>query len=289
MNNSLLSIFAGLGGMFGWGVSDFFASISSNKIGHHRTFFWAQTAGLAFGILLIPFIGFKTNISAYIFGILIICSVIYSFGYLLMYKAFEIGNVSIVSSVVNTCSIWMIFLSYFFLHQRLDSFQWIAVVILIMGVILTSLNPNDLKQKKITLLKGVKESLLAALFFGIFMTASDFLSKTIGWFELAILIKIGVIAFLLFFSFFAKRKLQISSLKSKEKFIVVIVGVMEILAILSTNFGFTIGNVILIGPISSAFTVVTISLAIIFLKEKITKIQAAGIILVISGIILSAF
>ena len=55
MSPIILSILAGLGGMFGWGTSDFFAGLFSKKIGHFKTFFWSQTAGLVFAALLILF------------------------------------------------------------------------------------------------------------------------------------------------------------------------------------------------------------------------------------------
>jgi len=101
MDKTLLSIFAGLGGMVGWGTSDFFANISSDKVGHLKTFFWSQLAGIVLTLILIPIFGFNSNIT-FIFGFFVIlASLFYSAGYLLFYKAFEIGNVSIVAASIN--------------------------------------------------------------------------------------------------------------------------------------------------------------------------------------------
>lgn len=56
MNNTIISILAGLGGMFGWGTSDFFANNAAEKVGHTKTFFWSQVAGmLAMGIIFVIF------------------------------------------------------------------------------------------------------------------------------------------------------------------------------------------------------------------------------------------
>jgi uncharacterized membrane protein len=55
------------------------------------------------------------------------------------------------------------------------------------------------------------------------------------------------------------------------------------------NYGLTIGDAILITPIASALSIVTITLAIIFLKEKVTKLQGVGIVTAIIGIIFTAF
>ena len=66
-------------------------------------------------------------------------------------------------------------------------------------------------------------------------------------------------------------------------------GVIEAAAITVVNWGLTIGDVILVTPISSALSVVTIGMAVIFLKEKITRLQGAGMVMAIAGIVLTAF
>ncbi len=40
MDKTIISILGGLAGMFGWGTSDFFANISSEKIGHQKKLFF---------------------------------------------------------------------------------------------------------------------------------------------------------------------------------------------------------------------------------------------------------
>ena len=66
-------------------------------------------------------------------------------------------------------------------------------------------------------------------------------------------------------------------------------GSIEAGAVAFVNYGLTIGDAILITPIASALSIVTITLAIIFLKDKITKIQGVGMIVAIAGIIVTAF
>ena len=66
-------------------------------------------------------------------------------------------------------------------------------------------------------------------------------------------------------------------------------GILETGAVAVVNFGLTIGDAILITPIASALSVVTITMAIIFLKDKVTKFQGAGIITAICGIIVTGF
>ena len=68
---------------------------------------------------------------------------------------------------------------------------------------------------------------------------------------------------------------------------VVLMGIIEAGAVASVNFGLTIGDAILITPIASALSIVTIALAIIFLKDQVTKLQGLGMITAIFGIIVT--
>ncbi|MDX1412409.1 MAG: EamA family transporter, partial [Nitrospirales bacterium] len=60
-------------------------------------------------------------------------------------------------------------------------------------------------------------------------------------------------------------------------------------AVAIVNYGLTIGDAILITPIASALSIVTITLAIVFLKDKITKLQGFGIGMAVVGIVTTAF
>ncbi len=65
-------------------------------------------------------------------------------------------------------------------------------------------------------------------------------------------------------------------------------GMVEASAVAAVNYGLTIGDAILITPIASALSIMAIGLAIIFLKDKITKLQTLGIVTAILGIITTA-
>lgn len=289
MDKTVLSILAGLGGMFGWGTSDFFANISSEKIGHFKAFFWSQVAGICICLLLIPFFGINSGLSLWFLGIFTAASVCYAIGYLLFYKAFEIGNVSIVSAAINLNVVIAMLIAAIFSGQRLSPIQTLAVMLVMAGVILVTVNFKDLKNNKFKLLAGVRESVLASLFFGVYWNLSELLSEQLGWLPSTLYVKIGAIIFLLGFAYFKKQQIKLVKLKNKIKVMVALVGILEALAVACVNFGLEVGDLVLVSPISSALSVVTITLAVIFLKEKITKLQTLGIMVVILGIVMTAF
>ena len=75
----------------------------------------------------------------------------------------------------------------------------------------------------------------------------------------------------------------------KTKYVILLMGVIEVSAVALVNYGLTIGDAILIAPIASALSIVTITLAVFFLKDKVSKPQGFGIVMAIVGIIVTAF
>lgn len=289
MSIVIQSIIAGLGGMIGWGLYDFFGGLYSKSIGNSKTFFWSQLAGVFFAALLAIALSADLNIPAKTGALINIASILYAAAYLLFFKGFILGNVSIISATMNLWAVFTMIFAYFFLGQRLTAFQFLGVLLIITGVALVSLKVDEIKGQSIKLLSGVKETVLAALLFGVFWIFSEVVSEEIGWVSTTLLVKIGVVLFMLLFSLLAKRELNVTKIPLKIVMMILFAGVLEAMAVASVNWGLTVGEAILVTPIASALSIVTIMMAVIFLKEKITRLQGIGMTIVITGIVLTAF
>jgi len=289
MSTAILSILSGIAGMFGWGIYDFLGGVYAKQIGPFKSFFWSQLAGLISTLLLIFVFTTRLNVPVLIIILLPIAAIIYSAGYLFFFKGFEIGNISIVAATMNLWAVFTMLFAFIFMGQRLSTLQCLGVFMIISGVTLASLNWSDIKNQNFQLSSGVKETVLGAFFFGVFWNISEVISEKIGWLLTTLFVKFGIILFLLLFSFLIKRELDLTKATTKTKGMVVLMGIIEAGAVAIVNYGLTIGDAILITPIASALSIVTITLAIIFLKEKVTKLQGLGIITAIAGIIVTAF
>lgn len=291
MSKALVSILAGLGGMFGWGVSDFFANLSSGKIGHSKSFFWSQLAGLLLIVIVVVITAPVFNITSALWPFVVLSGVGYTIGYLFLYKGFEVGNVSVVSVVINFNAVLTMLVAYFIYGQRLKGLQIPAVILILLGIALVSVNFKEvLNSKRNLLLKGAKEAIVASVGFGIIhWPITEYVVERASWMWDALLVKVISLIFVFALFLYKNEKLNLPKNVKNAGRTVIIVGVLEALAILSVNFGFTIGDSILVSPIANSVAVVTVSMAAIFLKEKITKVQLIGIIATITGIILSAF
>jgi transporter family protein len=289
MNTAILSILSGIGGMFGWGIYDFFGGIYAKQIGPVKSFFWSQLAGLISVFLLLFVFTLNFNLPVLILILLPIAAIVYSAGYLFFFKGFEIGNVSIVAASMNLWAVFTMLFAYIFMGQRLSTLQSAGVFMIISGVALASLNWSDIRNNRFQLSAGVKETVIGAFFFGVFWNISEIISQEIGWLLTTLFVKFGIVLFLLIFSFITKRELDLAKATTITKTMIVLMGIIETGATAIVNYGLTIGDAILITPIASALSIVTITLAIIFLKDKVTKLQVLGIITAISGIFVTAF
>ena len=289
MSTAILSILSGIAGMLGWGIYDFLGGVYAKQIGPFKSFFWSQLAGLISTLLLIFVFTTRLNVPVLIIILLPIAAIIYSAGYLFFFKGFEIGNVSIVAATMNLWAVFTMLFAFIFMGQRLSTIQSLGVLMIISGVTLASLNWRDIRNQRFQLSSGVKETVLGAFFFGVFWNISEVISEEIGWLLTTLFVKFGIILFLLLFSFLRKRELDLTKATTQTKCMVVLMGIIEAGAVAIVNYGLTIGDAILITPIASALSIVTITLAIIVLKDKVTKLQGLGIVTAIAGIIVTAF
>lgn len=289
MNTTILSILLGVGGMFGWGIYDFLGGVFSKQVGSFKALFWSQLAGLI-SILLLTFV-LQTEIYIPVLAIILspVASIVYSAGYLFFFKGFEKGNVSIIAATMNLWAVFTILFAFLFMGQRLTTTQSIGVFMIIAGATLAAIDWGSLGKQRLRLSLGVKEAIWGALFFGMFWNISEIISEEIGWLWTTLLVKFGIAIFLLIFSFAANQEIRLVNGSTKTKYVVLFMGVIEVCAVALVNYGLTIGDAILITPIASALSIVTIMLAVIFLKDRVSRFQGFGVCVAIVGIIATAF
>jgi transporter family protein len=275
--------------MFGWGTHDFLGGVFAKQIGPFKSFFWSQLAGFTFVLLLAFALAKGIHVPVLIIILFPIAAIVYSAGYLFFFKGLEIGNVSIVAATMNLWAVFTMLFAFVFMGQRLSMIQTVGVLMIVSGATLASLNWSDIRDQRFQLSSGVKEAVLGAFFFGIFWNISQVISEAVGWLLTTLFVKCGIVLFLLIFSFLANREIVLTKTAARTKYVLVFMGVIEAGAVAVVNYGLTIGDAILITPIASALSVVTIVLAIVFLKDKITKLQGLGIVAAIAGIIVTAF
>ena len=275
--------------MLGWGIYDFLGGVFSKQIGSFKALFWSQLAGLMSILLLTAILSKGLNIPMQTVGLSLLAAIVYSAGYLFFFKGFEKGNVSIIAATMNLWAVFTMFFAFAFMGQRLTIIQTLGVFMIISGAMLASIDWTSLKNQTLRLSLGVREAIFGAFFFGVFWNISEIISEEIGWLFATFLVKVGIVIFLLIFSLITRQGIGLKSSPFITSIAILLMGVIEVAAVTLVNYGLTIGDAILITPIASALSIVTITLAVIFLKDKISKLQGIGILMAIFGIIATAF
>lgn len=285
-----MGILYGILSMFGWGTADFLGAKSSRRVGHFLTLFWMQFIGtlIAFIYFLIKFSTLNIGeIYRYSFPLLII-AILQTGAYLNFYKGLEKGKVSIVSPLASSWALVTVILSVIFYKESLTNLQIVSIISIISGIILLSVDLKEIsKIRKLKIFTGVKEGIIAMLGWGISFFLMSPVSKNLGWFLPVFIFKVFAVVILLFF-FLLKvdKELFLRSLQFPTLFFLLPIGFLDVGSFFSYSVGIRIGYSSIIAPIAASFPLVTIFLARIFFKERITTTQVIGIAAVLGGIIL---
>lgn len=203
-----------------------------------------------------------------------------SFTYALYYYTINIGEISLTSSIIATYPAFTLILAYFLLHERLNTIASIGIISTVIGVISISIPTKiNFRWEKWVIL-----SILVAIGYGI----SGYLQKlALGKIDNAsylIVLAIAQVIAVSIWRIFHHEHLP------KIKFDNLIYSFLGIFLFNIGNIAYFIalekGFASIVVPLSNTYITITVILSLIYLKEKITRIQLLGIISVIIGVVL---
>ena len=288
-----ISILAGLIPMFSWGIADFIQSVVIRKLGTYKTMFIANLFGLAFTLPFLLF--FSVSIALPNLMLLVIGGICQTIAIYNFYRSLEIGEVSIVTPISASYTVITVLLLVLFLGQSISLFTFIAILMLVSGVVLVS---TDLKKiKSMHAVRGVKESLITLMMWGIYFFILELVSNDITLFgvnfpathyiSVFFFSNISFGSFLMLFALYNKGIPKKSEFKDKMPFFILFCStVLYTLAWLVLTYGFTVGDASIITPISSLYPAIIVTLAMIFYKEKLVLNQKVGILTILLGLVL---
>lgn len=291
-NELLIAILAGLGGMLGWGLADFFAKKTIDKIGDIASLALAHIFGtmvLFFAVLYkLFFLSQKIVIPHDIqtWGILLFFGILQAVIYYFVYKGFSKGQISLLNPVFASFSGLTSILSIVFVGEIVTGHLIFSLIVIFSGVLLLNLDIKALKTKRVAFVKigGFKEIILATilasvwtLLWGKFIIEQDWL--TYAFFMYTFM----TVAILVIAKF---KKINLSIPTKNIWVFLLLIGLCETVAYLAISLGYaTTSRLSVVALLSGAFSLPTVILARIFLKEKVSITQSVGSIIIILGII----
>ncbi len=288
-----VALLAGMGGMFGWGLADFFAKKTIDRIGDVTTLFWGQLIGILPLLILFlfnPFIPAKIDGAG--FSYLVILGVWSGLSYIPTYIAFGKGKVSLLSPIFASYGVVVAILSAVFFGEIIPFGRQISFAVVFAGILLINGDPQSIrslvsgkKQERREKVKGVREIILAICLYSVWLIALDRFIKDEYWVPFLLVIRIFSALSLFIYAKAGKINLKIPDI-TLWKFLFLI-GLFDVSAFAFVSYGFSqTPYVSIVAMLSGVFSLPTIILARIFLKEKVSTVQTVGSLIVIIGIIL---
>ena len=284
----LVAVIAGVGGMLGWGFGDFFAKTSVDNLGPIRSLVWAHACGSALFILaaLVQLLILRGAVplpegSAWFW--LIGFGALQMVIYWLVYKGFEKGQLAVLNPVFASFTGIVALVSIIFFGEPAGIITVVALLALLFGILLINTDLETLKSRKLKVLPGLKEIGAATILAAIWTLGWD---KFIGghnplsyalWMYVFMTLAAVVLAKLL--------REKIRGVPAKYRKFLFLTGLGEAIAYLAISWGYSSTNLTaIVALISGAFSVPTVILAYLFLKERITRTQLLAVGIIIAAI-----
>lgn len=270
---------------FTWGFGVLFEAIAAKKINSYLFTFWAAFISFIICTLIAPFFLKDLNgITLSLFMLNIVLAFFFHFGTIMYYEGIKAGAPALVGAVASSFSAVIVIIALLFLGDKINSLQIVAIILIIIGIILSSLDLNEIRKKKINLEKSALFALVAMISWGISLGFVKILVEKIGWFW-PNYITFGM--FPLLFLFIKSKKIKITNPIKSGVFIPFIISILFVrIAEFSYNFAIGKGSQSIVASISGANPILFVVLAFFVFKDKIKRQQIIGILSALAGIVL---
>ena len=268
-----------------WGAADYHAGNLSKKFRPTAVLAVTQIIGLIFGIILATASGAWDAQALGSQGYLLpgiaagFCGYI---GLICLYRALATGRMGVVSPISAMSGLVPVFYAIFFLDERFSQIVTIGVVLALLGAFMAS-GPEVSQGLP---LKPVMLALGAALGFG---CALAFMAE--GSQSSALMTMVAMRAATLIVSVAILVRLRGTGGMGKADLpLLIFIGVADFSANLILGVATTKGLVSLANVLGALYPIMTALLAFIFLRERLHKVQYAGIISAVLGVaVIAAF
>jgi drug/metabolite transporter (DMT)-like permease len=291
MNALLIAVLTGLGGMLGWGFADFFAKKTIDKIGDVTTLFWGQLIGIVPILVLFLFHPTLPSLGTNGYIYLAFLGIWSGLSYIPTYVAFGKGKVSLLSPIFASYAVVVSILSAVVFGELIPGSRVVAFVVVFVGILLVNGDPRMIwatltgKERSPDAVKGLPEIFLAIVLYSLWLIALDQFVSGNYWVPFLLVIRIFSSISLFIYAKLRNIKLTFND-RTIWKFLIAI-GFFDVAAFAFVSWGYSVSPFVsVVTMLSAAFSLPTIILARVFLKERATILQTVGSVVIIVGVVL---
>ncbi|MDX6666476.1 MAG: hypothetical protein QOG68_2682 [Solirubrobacteraceae bacterium] len=261
-----------------WGVADFMAGLKSRRLGVLPVLAWVEGVGLTVTLTLIvatgePLPDGRTLLTAVIAG---------GAGFSALgafYRALSIGTMSIVAPISATGVVLPVIVGLA-TGDTLQTIVAVGLAVIVCGVLLASREEVSEVERRGPNRPAVLLALAAAVGFGLYFTFADIAADgSILW-----LLAAGRLFVLPFIVLLARRRGVSLIPDRRDRLQLGAIGVADLGATGLYGLATTRGALSIVAVIGSLYPVMTVLLARGVLKERISRGQAAGVVLAMAGV-----
>ena len=282
-------IAAGLVAAFCWGTADYLSRSQSQKLGYYKTVLYSQVVTLAIVLALVPIVDPVVVLAAGPVLALAAGGLLNLVAFVLLYRAFHEGVVSVVAPIAYTYPAITSVLSVVILGTVISSGEVLAIGGVIVGVVLLSTRFSELRalvagRGSARITAGVGPALgSSAVFGGVYVVigyAAPLVSLTIP------VIMLRVVAASAGFALAPVLRQDVKPSRMAFSRTIFIMGALEAAGFLTFTYGIlsASGSLPIVAAVGGMGGAVAASYGLVFLKERLEPNQMAGVVLALVGI-----
>lgn len=284
-----IPIAAGLVAAFCWGTSDYLSRSQSAKLGYYKTVVYSNLVTLVLLVALVPAVSPDVALPAGPVLALAAAGVLNFVAFILLYRAFHEGVVSVVAPIAYTYPAVTTVLSVAVLGTVVSSGQVLAIAGVILGVLLLSTRFSELRRSATRtspakLTTGAGWALGSSVIFGSAYIGIGYAAPSVGLALPAIVLRVVAVSA----GFLLAPALRQGVRPSRQTFspIIVLMGALEAAGWLAFTGGIVSagGSLPVVAAVAGMGGALAASYGLVFLKERLEPNQAAGVALAVAGV-----
>jgi len=278
----LLSILFGLGAALSWGTGDFTGGLASRKTGAYRAVFYSEVVGV-FLLFIILGISGEAFPNLRIWSLSMIAGAIGTVGLILLYQAMTLGLMSISAPVSALLAALIPVLVGSFRDGLPDALTFIGFGFALAAVWLVSQSEGGVKDI-LSHLSDLKLPLLAGIGFGLYFILMHEATRTGATVWPMLASRTGGTILIAAFMFISRASWKVED--SSAWSFLILNGFFDIGGNVFFILSGQTGRLDVASVLSSLFSGVTVMLAWIFLKERLSRNQWIGVFSALVAIVL---
>jgi drug/metabolite transporter (DMT)-like permease len=279
----MITVLLGFATSLVYGFADFFGALSSRKLRPLLVTLFSGLSGLLFLLIVSPIFGLPANPDAIFWGTL--AGLGSAVAITALYASLAIGPISILSPLGAVMSALIpMFFGVLFKGEQFTTAGWLALVGIVVAVGLVGFIPSD--DIRLPSAKGLLLGLTAGTFIGLILIFINQAPADSGLTPVVLMraVSAGTIGVFVSISFLIRKNFDKKefAIGSKIWLVVALTGILDSSANVFFLFAMRHGSLTVVSVLTALYPLGTLILARIFLKEKIAKVQLAGVLLALS-------